>query len=122
MKKFLRISGVIIISITLLVIALPRILNSMGLNPVYIGQSVELINKRALIITTSHSVLSKADEIKGKKTGVWVGYYYNGQLEYKGSFKNGKKDGIWEFYSSNGMKYNEFSGIYKNGNKISKAL
>ena len=60
--------------------------------------------------------------INGKKTGVWVGYYYNGQLEYKGSFKNGKKEGIWEFYSSNGMKYNEFSGIYKNGNKISKAL
>ena len=64
----------------------------------------------------------KGKFINGKKTGVWVGYYYNGQLEYKGSFKNGKKDGIWEFYSSNGMKYNEFSGIYKNGNKISKAL
>lgn len=71
MKKFFRISVVIVISISLLVIALPRILNSMGLNPEYTGQSVELINKRALIITTSHSVLSKADEIKGKKTGVW---------------------------------------------------
>ena len=64
----------------------------------------------------------KGKFINGKKTGVWVGYYYNGQLEYKGSFKNGKKDGIWEFYSSNGMKYNEFSGIYENGNKISKSL
>jgi len=71
MKKFFRISVVIVISISLLVIGLPRILNSMGLNPEYEGQSVELINKRALIITTSHSVLSKADEIKGKKTGVW---------------------------------------------------
>ena len=64
----------------------------------------------------------KGKFINGKKTGVWVRYYYNGQLEYKGSFNNGKKDGIWEFYSSNGMKYNEFSGIYKNGNKISKTL
>ena len=71
MKKFFRISAVIVISISLLVIGLPRILNNMGLNPEYTGQSVELINKRALIITTSHSVLSKADEIKGKTTGVW---------------------------------------------------
>ena len=70
MKKFFRISAVIVISISLLVIGLPRILNSMGLNPEYEGQSVELINKRALIITTSHSVLSKSDEIKGKKVRI----------------------------------------------------
>ena len=48
MKKFFRISVVIIISISLLLIGLPRILNNMGLNPEYTGQSVELINKRAL--------------------------------------------------------------------------
>tara|TARA_B100000963_G_scaffold320406_1_gene302937 strand:+ start:183 stop:746 length:564 start_codon:yes stop_codon:yes gene_type:complete len=60
--------------------------------------------------------------MNGKKTGFWQGYYYNGQLEYKGSFKNGKKDGFWVYYSSNGTKSDEFSGIYEDGNKISKAL
>ena len=78
------------------------------------------------ILTFSPSVLTKlvheASVINGKKTGLWIGYYYNGQLEYKGKFKKGKKNGVWEYYSSNGIKNDEFSGIYKNGNKISKFL
>ena len=60
--------------------------------------------------------------MNGKKTGLWESYYYNGQLEYKGNFKKGKKNGVWEYYLSNGIKDNEFSGIYKNGNKISKSI
>ena len=61
----------------------------------------------------------KGDFINGKKVGPWIAYHFNGQLEYKGSFKNGKKDGIWEYYSPNGSQYEEHSGIYENGKKVS---
>ena len=64
----------------------------------------------------------KGEFMNGKKIGLWIRYYFNGQLEYKGNFKNGKKNGFWEYYSSDGKKNKEFSGIYKNGNKISKSL
>ena len=33
-----------------------------------------------------------------------------------------KKNGFWEYYSLNGTKNDEFSGIYENGNKVSKSL
>ncbi len=64
----------------------------------------------------------KGKFMNGKKTGLWVGYHFNGQIEYRGSFKNGKKNGFWEYYSLNGAKNDEFSGIYENGNKVSKSL
>ena len=53
----------------------------------------------------------------GRKVGLWIAHYFNGQLEYKGSFKNGKKHGVWEYYSPNGSQYEEHSGIYRNGKK-----
>ena len=34
---------------------------------------------------------------------VRVRYYDNGQLHYKGTFKNGKWDGPWVFYQKNGQ-------------------
>ena len=47
----------------------------------------------------------------GKKTGIWGSYYDNGQLRYKGSYKDDKQDGIWEYYFSNGQL--SFKGSYK---------
>ena len=35
----------------------------------------------------------------GKKHGLWVVYYRDGQLSEKGTYKNGKKDGLWVDYS-----------------------
>ena len=46
--------------------------------------------------------------------------YFNGELEYKGSFKNGKKDGLWQYYSPSDADLNleEDSGIYNIGKRI----
>ena len=37
----------------------------------------------------------------------------------QGSFKNGKIEGPWVYYSRDGIVYNEPTGTYKNGEKIS---
>ena len=55
----------------------------------------------------------------GKFDGEWVGYYDNGQLRYKGNYKNGKREGAWVYYLTDGNLMKDFSGIYKNGVKIS---
>lgn len=55
-----------------LLIALPFILHKAGLHPDYVAENIQLPGKRALIITTSHSVLNKAGETTGKKTGVFA--------------------------------------------------
>ena len=49
---------------------------------------------------------------------------FNGKVDgdIKGLFKNGKKDGLWEYYSPNGSQYEEHSGIYKNGKKVSSRI
>jgi antitoxin component YwqK of YwqJK toxin-antitoxin module len=46
--------------------------------------------------------INQFDINTGKKEGYWEKYYDNGQLEYKGSYKNGERDGIWEWYYSDG--------------------
>jgi len=47
---------------------LPKFLNLIGLHPYYEGEKFNLPNKRALIVTTSHSLLGES----GKKTGVYA--------------------------------------------------
>lgn len=61
-------------------------------------------------------------------------YWDNGQLMFKGNYKNFQREGIWEFYNRDGQKrltkniadgmeapviLDEGSGTYKNGKKIS---
>lgn len=53
------------------VITLPTILHKAGLHPEYNGQTANLPDKRALIITTSHAVLNAPGENTGKATGVF---------------------------------------------------
>ena len=55
----------------------------------------------------------------GKEEGVWVSYHENGQLLTKGNYENGKKDGAWVFYMPSGTLINRWTGIFKNGVKIS---
>lgn len=43
-------------------------------------------------------------DANGKRTGVWRKYYENGDIRYKGQFKNGKEIGVFSFYSK-GMAY-----------------
>jgi antitoxin component YwqK of YwqJK toxin-antitoxin module len=44
-----------------------------------------------------------------------VGYHDNGQLFYKGDFKNGEKEGSWVTYHKNGQLY--YKGDFKDGKK-----
>ena len=70
-KKLFIVLGVLLVGAVIFAAALPSILKSQGLHPDYDGPSYEVPNGRALIITTSHGVLNKPGETKGKKTGVF---------------------------------------------------
>jgi len=41
----------------------------------------------------------------GVLDGYWERYYYNGQLWRKGHYKDGKREGYWEFFYDNGQLY-----------------
>ncbi len=71
MNKLVAIMMVIIALVAVVLLALPTILHKSGLHPVYNGPSVELPGKRALVITTSHGVLSAPGETEGAATGVF---------------------------------------------------
>ncbi len=71
MKKIFIGLGILLTLIAILALALPSILKKQGLHPDYDGPRYELTDKRALIITTSHDMLNKPGETKGKKTGVF---------------------------------------------------
>lgn len=70
-KTLLILCGVFIFGAIIFAASLPSILKSRGLHPDYDGPSYTLPDKRALIITTSHSVLNAPGETKGKATGVF---------------------------------------------------
>ncbi|MEL7341247.1 MAG: DJ-1/PfpI family protein, partial [Bacteroidota bacterium] len=75
------------------------ILKSRGLHPDHEGQTFDLKGKKALIVTTSHGVLSKPGETTGDSTGVFasemtIPYYEfldNGKMEvHIASIKGGQ--------------------------------
>ena len=70
-KKILILLGVLLLGAIAFAAALPAILKGQGLHPDYTGPTYELSGGKALIITTSHGVLNKPGETKGKKTGVF---------------------------------------------------
>ena len=70
MKKVLVGLGILLSLLVVVATALPTILHAAGLHPDYEGAQVDLLGKRALIITTSHSVLAAPGETEGPETGV----------------------------------------------------
>ena len=70
MKKVLAGLGILLSLLVVVATALPTILHAAGLHPDYEGAQVDLPGKRALIITTSHSVLAAPGETEGPETGV----------------------------------------------------
>ena len=70
MKKVLIGLGILLGLFVVVATALPTILHAAGLHPVYEGPTVALPGKRALIITTSHSILAAPGETEGPETGV----------------------------------------------------
>ncbi len=72
MKTGLKILGGIVAVIAVFLMTLPTILHKAGVHPEYSGPTYELQGKRALVITTSHSVLSAPGETEGRETGVFA--------------------------------------------------
>ena len=70
MKKLLVGLGILLSLFVVVATALPTILHAAGLHPDYEGVQIGLPGKRALIITTSHSVLAPPGETEGSETGV----------------------------------------------------
>ena len=83
MKKTVSIVLLVLVSLfAAIAVALPTVLHKAGLHPEYTGVEIELPpGKRALVITTSHGVLSKPGEMEGPATGVMASEmthpYYN---------------------------------------------
>ena len=71
MKKLLSALIGLGVLLGLVLLALPTILHKAGLHPEYHGEMVNLPGMRALVITTSHSVLSAPGETGGAATGVF---------------------------------------------------
>lgn len=77
MDKLLTITGtgaaVLIVIVVAIAILLPKILKAMGLHPDYdAGQKYHLQGKKALVVTTSHGVLSKPGKTTGRPTGAFA--------------------------------------------------
>ena len=71
-KKLLIIAGIIVAVILLFIAFLPTILKSLGVHPDYDGPTYTVEGGKALIVTTSHGVLSRPGETEGKATGVFA--------------------------------------------------
>lgn len=71
MKKLFTGVVVAITFFGIVLLSLPTILHSVGLHPEYYGPNVTLPGRRALVITTSHSVLAAPGETEGDPTGVF---------------------------------------------------
>lgn len=71
-KKLLIIAGSIVAVILLFIAFLPAVMQSLGLHPDYDGPTYKVEGGKALIVTTSHSILAPVGETEGKPTGVFA--------------------------------------------------
>ena len=72
MNIMIKISSVLIVTIIIVALSLPKLLNLVGLHPKYDGEMYDLNGKKALIIATNHGILNKPGETSGKATGVFL--------------------------------------------------
>lgn len=59
--------------------------------------------------------MRQGDTVDGKREGLWVSYYANGQKQSEGEYRAGKKHGRWVLYYPNGSKQSEakfHNGLY----------
>tara|TARA_Y100001934_G_C11754095_1_gene496101 strand:- start:73 stop:486 length:414 start_codon:yes stop_codon:yes gene_type:complete len=54
----------------------------------------------------------------GKRHGLYLNYRMSGVLRGKGTYKNGRREGRWVYLDRYGNYDPEFSGTYRNGSKI----
>jgi putative intracellular protease/amidase len=83
LKKLMIAGAMVAVTIVIFAMALPAILHNLGLHPqLEERQTFDLKGKRALIITTSHAVLSKPGETVGKPTGVMASEFTHPYYEF----------------------------------------
>ena len=63
-------------------------------------------------------LMEKGDRKNFIPVGPYVYYHDNGQIESKGEYKEGRKEGPWVSYHRDGTIDEEYTGIYKNGEKV----
>jgi antitoxin component YwqK of YwqJK toxin-antitoxin module len=68
---------------------------------------------------TNGSLASKENYKNGKREGESVSYYEDGQLETLSNFRDGKREGRSFWYNKNRSFRTEWTGNFKNGNKVS---
>ena len=71
-KKIFKIIATVLILVIVFFISLPALLNKAGVHPDYDSKKYNFSDKKAVIISTSHSILSKPGETTGKLTGVFA--------------------------------------------------
>lgn len=72
-KTLLKIGAACIALFAVFILALPTIMHSLGLHPEYTGETHQLpAGKLALVVTTSHGVLSAPGETTGEATGIAI--------------------------------------------------
>ena len=73
LNKGLKIAvGAVVVLVLFVALVLPKALHSAGLHPEYEGEVSHYPGGRALIITTSHAVLSEPGSEEGEPTGVFA--------------------------------------------------
>ena len=106
LKKILVGVGTLIGLAAIFFTALPTLLQAAGLHPAYEGASVELPGKRALIITTSHSVLAAPGETEGPETGVMASEFTHPYYDHAALFNQSN------LYKIQNKKNTLFCGSY----------
>jgi len=69
-KMILTIAGIVVGLVLVIIVAGPSIMQALGLHPDYDGPTYNVEGKKALVVTTSHSVLAPVGETEGADTGV----------------------------------------------------
>jgi putative intracellular protease/amidase len=72
MKLWMKVLIGVVAFAVVLRLGLPTVLHSLGVHPEYKGQTFQVKEKKALIITTSHSLLAMPGESEGDATGVFT--------------------------------------------------
>ena len=72
MKLWMKVLIGVVAFVVIFRLGLPVVLHNLGVHPEYTGQTFQVKEKRALIITTSHKVLAAPGETEGDATGVFA--------------------------------------------------
>ena len=54
------------------------------------------------------------------KDGLWVSFYDDGKIFYRGQYKKGKEDGAWIGFNPDGTPWPYRTGTYRDGVRVGK--